>query len=79
MHHTDHKQRMMDQKSGEEMDRATAKRDKQIGLNFTRLDIEAMATMDLRAIVRSTNPNTSRFADEMAWARTELRRRVRWP
>jgi hypothetical protein len=43
--------------------------------NLTREQIQALTTRELWAIVRSTNGMTERFANELTWAKAELRRR----
>lgn len=43
--------------------------------NLTREQIVAFETETLWAIVRSTNAMTERFANELTWAKAELRRR----
>jgi hypothetical protein len=42
---------------------------------MTREQIETLPTPDLWAILRSTNPLTERFANELTWAKAELMRR----
>jgi hypothetical protein len=42
---------------------------------MTREQIAALNTRALWAILRSTNPLTERFANELSWAKAELRRR----
>lgn len=41
----------------------------------TKEQIVSLTTDDLWAILRSTNPLTERFANELTWAKAELRRR----
>lgn len=42
---------------------------------MSKEQIVSLTTDDLWAIVRSTNPMTERFANELTWAKAELRRR----
>lgn len=42
---------------------------------MTREQIQCLETRSLWAILRSTNAMTERFANELTWAKTELRRR----
>jgi hypothetical protein len=42
---------------------------------MTKDQIVSLSTQDLWAIVRSTNAVTERFANELTWAKAELRRR----
>lgn len=42
---------------------------------WNRDEIASLTTEDLLAIVRSTNPATEKFRDELAWAKAELARR----
>lgn len=43
--------------------------------NWNKNEIVVLPTEDLWAIVRSTNPMTERFCNELCWAKNELRRR----
>lgn len=42
---------------------------------MTKTEITALSTRQLWAILRSTNAMTVRFANELTWAKAELRRR----
>lgn len=43
--------------------------------NMTQQQIVSLRTRELQAIVNSTRSDTSMFANELAWAKDELRRR----
>ena len=43
--------------------------------SMSKEQIQMLDTRSLRAIVRSTNYMTVRFANELAWAKAELMRR----
>jgi len=43
--------------------------------NMSRERIMSLTTEELWAVVRSTNSMTERFANELTWAKAELRRR----
>lgn len=45
--------------------------------NMTKTQIVTLTTPELRAIVRSTRPDTELFQFELMWARDELARRSR--
>lgn len=44
-------------------------------ISFQRAEIQALQDRELFAILRSTNPLSERFANELTWAKAELRRR----
>lgn len=43
--------------------------------NLSKQAVVTLTTEELWAIVRSTNSMTERFANELTWAKAELRRR----
>ena len=43
--------------------------------NLTRDQVHALSTKELWAIVRSTNAMSTRFANELTWAKEALRAR----
>jgi hypothetical protein len=45
------------------------------GAQWSREQIATLETSALWAILRSTNPMTERFANELTWAKAELIRR----
>ena len=42
---------------------------------MTREAIQCLPTKNLLAILRSTNPMSERFCNELTWAKAELKRR----
>lgn len=42
---------------------------------MTRIEIQSLEDQALLAILRSTNPMTERFANELTWTKAELKRR----
>lgn len=45
--------------------------------NMTKTQIVTLTTEELRAIVRSTRPDTDLFKNELMWAINELTRRTK--
>ena len=43
--------------------------------NLSKQQVQTLTTRELWAIIRSTNSMTERFANELTWAKAELRRR----
>lgn len=43
--------------------------------NLTKIQVQTLSTRELWAILRSTNPMSERFCNELCWTKEELRRR----